>query len=211
MAGENSNRMNIISIVLSILFGLFFGIIHTATIIMGVFDGLYSNQNLEIFAYQAIVMVIIIMITPKRLTSAINNGVFFFISSTFYAFYCLFKTNNFSIWDVLYDLAFALIAFVVSLAVWQYKKSGWLSGICAAIPLSFLTCTCIYLIICLINTFSWLTIANICVYISFAMFFYTKITDDNATKIKTIVFHIVFSSILVLFSFWKHGIISFNI
>lgn len=208
--GDKTNRNTVLSIILSVFLGISFGLIYTTTITSGIFSSHYTNETFEILAYQSIFAVIIIMITPRRVPAAINSAVFFFISSAFYPFYCLFKSRNIKIEDIIFDALFALITFVISLAIWQYKKGGWLSGLCAAIPLSLFTCICVYLILCLFAKFSLLTFFNILIIIGFCVFFYTKITNDNATKIKTIVFHIVIAGILLLINFWKANLISFN-
>lgn len=208
---KNINKATAFYTLLSILFGILFGVFYSVVNQVGFLSSAFADKQIELLGYQTIIAVLIVMITPKRIWAAVNSGLFFLIANTCYYFYSFFVTGKFNFNGFIYHSCFSIGVFLLCLIVWQYKKGGWFAGLGAAIPLSVLSAESIFLIICLIQGFSWVTLINILVSVCFMIFFYTKIPSGNDTKVKTIVFHIIFTVIIALYYLWSKGIIVFNI
>lgn len=205
------NKATAFYTLLSILFGILFGVFCSVVNRVGFLDSSFADKRLELLGYETIIATLIIIITPRRVWAGINSGLFVLISNTFFYFYDFFVTSKFNTSEFIYNVCFAVVVFLISLLVWQYKRSGWFAGFGAAIPLAVLSSECIYLIIFMFSGFSWLTLINILINIGFSVFFYTKIPAANYTRIKTIIFHVVLAVIFTLYILWYKGIIVFVI
>lgn len=208
---KRSGKSSAFYTLLSVLFGVLFGVLCAALKQTNLFTGNFIDRQAELLGYQIIISSLLVIFTPNRFGAALNSGLFFFISDSFSYVYSFIVTGKFDIWVIIFCAVFAVAVFFLSLIVWQFKKGGWLSSFGASIPLSLLSCECIYLILRMISGFTLISLINIIINIGFSVYFYIKIPSASYTKIKTSLLHILLTVLITLYWLWLKGIIIFVI
>lgn len=196
-------------IVLSLLFGVVWGIFACVVNQVPALRESFVGSISATYGYWVILAMILIMLSPRAIQAGVDCLLFFVTMNTAYYLLEMSYTGVFQTTCYIRWILFSLFTFIGGFAVWFYKKPGWGCALLGSLPAAMLMGEVVTAVNGLfrnleINYVS--SVLNSLIYLLFVVFYYLQTPKAKNNRWKLLLFIATFTSLWIGYTVYTYGI-----